>query len=177
MNNRQKTYRLFFALWPSDQVRQSIVQQLSCLSPRPSGRVVQTQNLHGTLHYVGQVTESTKDCMHAAARSVEAEAFQLDLDNFGHFPKAKIFWMGAQNLPVQLTQLHKKLGDAIGGCGFNTDTRPFSLHVTLMRKYRGPAPAQIDFSIPWRVEEFVLVESITHKEGVKYQVIEKYPLT
>lgn len=176
MNNRQKTCRLFFALWPSDEVRQSIVQQLSCLSLRPNGRVVQTQNLHGTLHYVGQVTESTKDCMHVAAQSVNTEAFQLDLDCFGHFPKAKIFWMGTQNLPVQLVQLHKKLGAAIEGCGFNADTRPFSPHVTLMRKHSGPVPAKTEFSIPWRVEEFVLVESITYKEGVKYQVLERYSL-
>lgn len=177
MNNRQKTYRLFFALWPSEQVRQSIVEQLSCMSPRLNGRVMQQQNLHATLHFVGQVTEQTKDCMHVAARSVNAEAFQLDLDCFGHFPKAKIFWMGTPNPPVQLVLLHKKLGAAIEDCGFNADTRPFSPHVTLMRKHSGPVPAKAEFSIPWRVEEFVLVESITYKEGVKYQVIEKYPLT
>lgn len=177
MNNRQKTHRLFFALWPSDQVRQSIVEQLSGLSPRLNGRVMQQQNLHVTLHFVGQVTESTKDCMHAAARSVDAEAFQLDLDKFGHFPKARIFWMGAQYLPVQLTQLHKKLGVAIEDCGFHIETRLFSPHVTLLRKCSESIPAHVNFSIPWLVEEFVLVESITYKEGVKYQVIEKYPLT
>lgn len=177
MKNRQKTSRLFFALWPLDQVRQSIVEQLSGLSPRLNGRVMQQQNLHVTIHFVGQVTESTKDCMHAAARSVAAEAFQLNMDKFGHFPKAKIFWMGAQNLPVQLTQLHKNLGVAIEGCGFNLETRPFSPHVTLLRKCSESIPAHVNFSIPWLVEEFVLVESITSERGVNYQVIEKYPLT
>ena len=55
MNKRQKTYRLFFALWPSDQVRQSIVEQLSGLSPRLNGRVMHQQNLHVTVHVVGLV--------------------------------------------------------------------------------------------------------------------------
>lgn len=176
MNNRQKTYRLFFALWPTDQVRQSIVEAFSGISPQIKGRVIQPHNLHVTLHFVGQVTESTKGCMHAAARSVEAEAFQLDLDNPGYFPKAKIFWMGAQNIPAQLTLLHKKLGAAIEGCGFNADTRPFSPHVTLMRKSVHPAMKYEDFSIPWTVDEFVLVESVQDEAGVNYRVLERYSL-
>ena len=177
MNNSIQTRRLFFALWPSDQVRQVIVKMLSSLPAQLDGRVMQQHNLHATLHYVGQVTESTKDCMHAAAQSVKAEAFQLNLDRFGLFPKAKIFWMGAQDTPDQLMQLHKNLGIAIEGCGFVVDKRAYSPHLTLLRKCRGPVPAQIEFSIPWHVEEFVLVESITYKEGVNYQVIEKYPLS
>ena len=177
MNNREKTCRLFFALWPTDQIRQSLVEQISQLPRQIKGRVIKPHNLHVTLHYVGQVTESTKDCMHTAAQSVKAETFQLDLDNFGHFPKAKILWIGSQNTPAQLTQLHKKLGVAFENCGFHSDTRAFSPHVTLMRKCSKPDTTQIEFSLPWRIEEFVLVESITYKEGVNYQVIEKYPLS
>ena len=177
MSNHIKTHRLFFALWPTDQVRQSIVELISQLPQQINGRVIQPQNLHETLHFVGQVTESTKDCMHAAAQSVNAQTFQLNLDCFGHFPKAKIFWIGSQTMPARLVHLHKKLGDAIADCGFKCETRPFSPHVTLMRKCSKPGTAQRAFSLPWRVEEFVLVESITYKEGVNYQVIEKYPLS
>jgi len=176
MNNTLETRRLFFALWPTHQVRKSIVKISSQLTRQIKGRVIQPQNLHATLHFVGQVTESTKDCMHAAAQSVNAEAFQLDLDNFGHFRKAKILWMGSQNAPDQLTKLHKTLGVAIENCVFSIDSRAFSPHITLMRKCSKPDTDQIEFSIPWRVEEFVLVESVTYKEGVSYQVIEKYPL-
>lgn len=167
---------MFFALWPTDQVRQSIVETFSGISPQIKGRVIQPHNLHVTLHFVGQVTGSTKDCMHAAARSVKAEGFQLNLDRLGLFPKAKIFWMGVQNTPDQLMQLHKKLGIALEDCGFVTDKRAYAPHLTLLRKCRGPVPENMNFSIPWRVEEFVLVESITYKEGVKYQVLERYSL-
>ena len=176
MNNRQKTCRLFFALWPLDLVRQSIVDVISSLAPQVNGRVIKPHNLHATLHFVGQVTEPTKDCMHAAAQSVKVEAFQLNLDRFGLFPKAKIFWMGVQNTPEQLFQLHKKLGTALEDCGFVTDERAFAPHLTLLRKCRGLVPEKLNFSIPWRVEEFVLVESITYQEGVKYQVLERYSL-
>ena len=174
--NNIKTHRLFFALWPTGQVRQSIIDVLSSLPPQVNGRVVQQDNLHATLHYVGQVTEPMKDCMHAAAQSVKAERFQLNLDHLGLFPKAKIFWMGTQSTPDQLMQLYKNLGLALEGCGFVVDKRAFSPHLTLLRKCRGPVPEKLDFSIPWHVEEFVLVESITYQEGVKYQVLERYSL-
>ena len=176
MNNSIKTHRLFFALWPSGQVRRSIGEMLSSLPAQTNGRAVQVHNLHVTLYYVGQVTESTKDCMHTAAQSVEAEGFQMNLDRLGLFPKAKIFWMWAENTPEKLMQLHKKLGTALEDCGFVTDERAFAPHLTLLRKCRGPVPENINFSIPWRVEEFILVESITYKEGVKYQVLERYSL-
>lgn len=176
MNTNIKTHRLFFALWPTEEVRQSIVEIFARLPRQIQGRIIRPQNLHATLHYVGQVTESTKDCMHAAAQSVKAEDFQLNLDRLGLFPKAKIFWMGVQNTPDQLMQLHKKLGTALEDCGFVTDERAYELHLTLLRKCRGPVPEKLDFSIPWHVEEFVLVESITYQEGVKYQVLERYSL-
>lgn len=71
--------------------------------------------------------------------------------------------------------LHKKLGIALEDCGFVTDARPFSVHATQMRNYRGPAPENINLSTPWRVEKWVLVESITYKEGVKYQLLKSCP--
>ncbi len=137
---------------------------------------MQQQNLHATLHYVGQAAEADKDCMHAAAKSVKAEAFQLNLDRLGRFPKAKVFWMGTQDTPDRLMQLHKKLGLALAACGYVADKRAYALHLTLLRKCRAPVPENVHFSIPWRVEEFVLVESITYQEGVKYQVLERYSL-
>ena len=177
MKNSIKTHRLFFALWPTDQVRLSILEKHSQLPKQVKGRFMQPCNLHATLHYVGQVTESIKDCMHAAAQSVSTEVFQLNLDCFGYFPKAKIFWMGCRELPVELTQLYNKLGVAIENCGYQQEKRAYAPHVTLMRKCVNPAADQIDFSIPWFIDEFVLVESITYKEGVSYQVIEKYSLS
>ena len=177
MEHQQKTYRLFFALWPSDQVRRSIGEVLSRLPSKKKGRAIQTHNLHETLHFIGQVTESTKECMHTAAQSINAEAFQLSLDHFGYFSRAKIFWMGSQNIPEQLTRLQKELGCAIAECGFNVESRTYTPHITLMRKCQQVETDQIRFSIPWRVDEFVLVESITYQEGVNYRVIESYPLS
>lgn len=177
MNNTLKTRRLFFALWPSDQVRQSIVETFSGISPQMNGRVIQPHNLHITLHFIGQVTEDIKDCMHDAALSINSKSFELDLDCFGHFRRAKIFWLGCQKPPHGASQLHNKLGLALGNCGYQSEIRAFTPHITLMRKCIKPALTSDDFSILWPVNEFVLVESIPDMHGVKYQVIEKYSLS
>lgn len=177
MNNKQVRHRLFFALWPSGKIRHSIVEVLSRLPVQMKGRVIQPHNLHETLHFVGQVSGPDRDCMNAAAQTVTCESFQLTLDHVDTFPKAKVLWMGAQKTPDQLTQLHEKLGSAIEGCGYHCEERAYTPHVTLMRKYNGQVPEQIEFSIPWHIEDFVLVESVNCKQGVSYQVIEKYPLT
>jgi len=177
MSSNIKTHRLFFALWPTVKVRQSIVKLISQLPRQINGRVIQPQNLHETLHFVGQVTESTKDCMHAAAQSVNAESFHLNLDCFGHFPKAKIFWMGVQNTPVQLTQLHEQLGMALADCGLTRERRPYMPHVTLMRKCTEPVIEYEEFSLPWYVEGFSLIESVQGVSGVEYRVVDTYPLS
>jgi 2'-5' RNA ligase len=225
MKESIKTQRLFFALWPSEPVRQSIVDTFALLTSSQRiahdlvrgqtsglatglaskitpelmpahGYIVQAQNLHITLHFVGQVTAQTRDCMHRAAQTLtptsarnitpvnRVNSFRLVLDRFGHFSKAKIFWMGAQGVPSELIKLQQQLGVALKSCGYNAETRKYQPHVTLMRKYSDPQLWNRDelteFSIPWQVDEFVLVESMpnTHSQGrgVNYQVIEKYPL-
>ncbi len=172
-----KTSRLFFALWPSDLVRKAVVQAALPLTRKFDGRIIQPHNLHITLHFVGQVSEEAKQCMHDAAGTVIGKSFLIDLDHFGHFPRAKILWMGSREIPAELRQLHDKLGEALSDCGYQCDKRPYSSHVTLMRKCRRTGVPQEKFSIPWTVDEFVLVESIQDASGVHYQVIEHYPLS
>ncbi len=172
-----KTQRLFFALWPSAPVRQAIVDMLAGLPPSIRGRNMQAHNLHITLHFLGQTTPEQRDCMHRAARSLKAAPFTFTLDRLGYFPRAKILWMGATTLPDELAQLHASLGAALTGCDYQVDSRHYQPHVTLKRKLAKMAPvADLRFSIPWPVDEFVLVESVPAEKGVDYRVIEKYPL-
>lgn len=170
-------YRLFFALWPDEKVRHSIVETFTVTSPQMRGRVIQPHNLHITLHFIGQVSGDVKQRMHAVAQTVVGESFVVGLNCFGHFPKVKIFWMGPQKPPVELTQLHNKLGDALSKCGYQCDSRPYNPHVTLMRNCIEPVIRQPEFTIPWTVDEFVLVESSQGVSGVNYRVVEQYPLS
>ena len=115
--------------------------------------------------------------MHLAAQSIEASSFELALDRFGYFPRAKIFWLGSREKPAGLTALYDQLGRAIAACGYQCEDRAYTPHITLMRKCTEPEFGDADISICWQVDEFVLVESTTTASGVQYQVIEKYALS
>jgi RNA 2',3'-cyclic 3'-phosphodiesterase len=171
-----KTRRLFFALWPPEQVRRSIIESASPLMNELDGRKIQPHNLHITLYFIGQADAELKDCLHQAALKVAARPFSLVLDCFGHFRRAKIFWMGAQDSPVELSNLHAELGEALSECGYQREKRPYKPHISLMRKTTKSVVRQQNFSIHWPVDAFVLVESIQDASAVNYQVIERYPL-
>jgi len=140
------------------------------------GRIIAPENFHITLHFIGSVTDEEKDCLHQAARRLTFQPFDLSLDNFGFFEKAKIFWMGLQTAPAELSHLHQNLAEAFLACDYPPDPRPYSPHVSLLRKAGKKPVAYQPFSISWHVDEFVLIESLSSPDGVKYKVIEKYPL-
>ena len=172
----KKSHRLFFALWPSGQVRRSIVDTAAPLISQFKGRIIQPQNLHITLRFIGQVTEETKRCMHTAAQSVSGKPFDVKLDHLGYFKRAKILWIGPKQLPDDLVHLHQSLGEALSFCGYETEERKYNPHISLMRKCARPESVPHELAISLTINEFVLVESIQTESGVNYQVIERYPL-
>ena len=173
---KDKKRRLFFALWPSAKVRQSIAETAAPLLHGMDAGIIAPEDFHITLHFIGSVTDEEKDCLHQAARKVTFQPFGLSLDCFGFFDKARVFWMGMQAAPAELSRLHENLGEALSACDYQPDSRPYSPHVSLLRKARNSDINYQAFSINWHVDEFVLVESVSGPEGVNYKVIEKYPL-
>jgi len=139
-------------------------------------RIIAPENYHITLHFIGSVTDEDKDCLHQAARKITFQPFDLSLDDFGFFDKVKVFWMGMQTAPVELSCLHKNLGEVLSACDYQPDTRPYMPHVSLLRKAEKVPIEYQPFSINWHVDEFFLVESVSSPDGVNYKVIEKYHL-
>ena len=170
--------RLFFALWPDDQVRQ---QMVAAFRQAPqfalAGRKMQPANLHMTLHFIGNVDTEKRDCLHQAAQTVRAKPCQLQLDRFGHFYQARVFWLGCQHIPEELQALYRDLGEALSACDYQLEHRPYAPHITLMRKLLKPGGMMAPQPITWSVEEFVLVESVPVPQGVEYRVIQHYPLS
>ena len=114
--------------------------------------------------------------MHASATTIRADRFVCNLDCYGYFPRAKIFWMGCKETPNELIQLHRKLGTALENCAYRAEDRSFTPHLTLMRKCEQAELIQAEFSIKWPVDKFALLESHSGRHGVNYRLIETYPL-
>ena len=182
-----KKRRLFFALWPEMEVRQAIARQTAPYLKKNNGRVIPAANLHITLHFIGSVDDEMAGCLHTAASAVKAEPFQLELDTFGYFSRARIAWLGVTQTPQAVLHLKQALGEQLTDCGYRPESRKFSPHVTLMRNCRRPVSAlRGEVSIPWTVNRFVLLESVQQaigesqgagRQGVSYRVIEQYPLS
>lgn len=170
-----KDIRLFFALWPDEDVRKGISRCLKLL-PAHGGRIVPQYNWHMTLHFIGNTTCSEKDCLHKQAKKLNAKPFDLRIDRFGYFKKPKVIWLGCQGPPGALIDLQKNLGGLISECEYQPETRPYTPHITVARKVsEKPETTSID-SIDWHANRFVLIESVAEQNGVRYRVLEEYRL-
>lgn len=174
--DRQPTKRLFFALWPGQRPRNAIYKVARALKKQTSGRLVNIENLHLTLAFVGNVTEQQQQCMEKVASQVRVPRFNLELSRLGFWPRPKVAWLAPAKVPPGLQQLASILNKNLAECGYEPDERPYQAHITLLRKAHQHPQDTETLQIPWSVDRFALVESITHPEGVEYQVIAEWPL-
>ncbi|QKT04730.1 RNA 2',3'-cyclic phosphodiesterase [Ectothiorhodospiraceae bacterium 2226] len=181
-SNGTDVQRLFFALWPDEAVRAALwhaAQGAAASTGR--GRPTARENLHLTLAFVGSVAPATAACLRAGAARIRGEPFDLRLDTYGQFPRAGVMWLGSAEPPAALLSLAEALGGVLQACELDPPRASFHPHVTLWRRIAlrrrvravPPAPAA---PIVWPVREFVLVASKTHPEGVRYEVLERWPL-
>lgn len=172
-----KDVRLFFALWPDDEVRFRIVENLKLFDLEENkGRIISSSNLHMTLHFIGNTSFAEMSCLTQQARLTRAESFDLTLDYSGYFRKPRVLWFGCRYVPQALYDLQRKLGRHLEVCDYTPEARTYSPHVSVARKFF-PAPVAIPLApVLWRVDRFVLVKSISKPAGVHYEVLESYAL-
>jgi len=174
--------RVFFALWPDDLVRHAVsdVYKTSIyadsLEQVRGGLIYNSQNLHLTLHFLGNLSPPELDCALRQAAKVNVEKFELLLDSFGCFEKPKVLWLGPNKIPHQLTELYAKMADALSVCHVRLESRPYQPHVTLMRKFKGFKETKVPHKVLWRVNQFALVESVSTDNGVEYRPLKFYSL-
>ena len=174
---RTNSRRIFFALWPDQKVRTEIyrVFRQSSQFTYP-GRHLAINNLHLTLHFLGNVSEQKFECVSDVAKKVKQGKFQLRLDHFGSFNKAGVFWDGLSVVPDSLSKLHLQLGHLLTKCDYYPEARSFRPHVTLMRKYKPREVLIPHEAVEWTVDQFALVESISVEGGVEYRPLKFYGL-
>jgi 2'-5' RNA ligase len=167
------TRRLFFALWPDPAVRAGIEDRRQQL-PAPSKRAVPTHNLHATLVFLGnQPIERIRSIEMAGDRAGrDSTAFDLVLDRFGWFSRARAVWLGAEAIPGGRA-LVSKLHQALSGIDIETDARPWTPHVTLFRNVRRQPALPQPEPLAWRTTSFALIESIPNRP---YQVLRTWSL-
>ncbi|MCA1319937.1 RNA 2',3'-cyclic phosphodiesterase [Bacillus tianshenii] len=148
-------------------------------------RWVHPEDLHITLAFLGAGNEEKlaeiKDSMTAIAQDASGFSLKMSgLGTFGNPQSPRIFWHGIVE-SAELNLLRDRVYEACEKIGFDLDRRSFHPHITLARKWQGPAFQQYSAlsdqarTDTFKVKEFVLYQTHLHKLP-KYEKIGIFPL-
>ena len=170
--------RVFFALWPDADARERLAALSRKLAERTKGRPPPAANLHVTLAFVGEVPSARIGALCAIGASVAASAapFVLTLDRTGTFGGTGITWAGASALPPPLAELVRDLSDALAAQDFAVEQRPFSAHVTLVRRCKASEVGSVAAPIVWTVTRLALDASEPGSGPPRYRDLATWPL-
>jgi 2'-5' RNA ligase len=173
------TKRLFLALWPDPGTRGQLAAIQTQLARNPSlrhAKPVSTQNIHLTLHFLGDVAEADIAQLESCLAQVHAEPFSMVIDRWGYFPKAGVCWIGADKTPAAMTSLLEQTTVCVVDVVENYRQPRFTPHVTLFRKARHPLEIKQIAVCEWSIDRFALVSSRTYPEGVEYTVLREWQM-
>lgn len=183
--------RIFIAVELDAALRESVAALRSRVnSAAASLRWLPPANLHLTLKFLGQITETRTATVVAAAREVarRARPFSITLAGMGAFPSSRrprVVWVGVVEGSDRLVALAGDLDTALRRMRFPKEARPFQPHLTVARaKDAGPAP---DLSDTLRdlgevrvgtqtVDRLFVMQSMLNPAGAIYHPVEEVGL-
>jgi 2'-5' RNA ligase len=125
--------RLFVAIDLPDSTR----ELLAALDPHiPGVRWIQTDQMHLTLGFFGDVQEDVELRLREKLSAVEFGAFFLPMNSIGVFSSKdapKIIWIGVGKGHPHLFQIHKRVQEAALAVGIEPELRPWHPHITIAR--------------------------------------------
>lgn len=164
--------RLFIALTPPPDVRKQLAAARDVIHLRVSGKPVADSKLHLTLAFLGQ-TPRTR--LEELTQLIDRSGFlplDLQLNQYGCFTQAQVVWLGLPARHIALDGLAQRLGHGLRTAGFNFEDRPFSPHVTLLRKATCP-PERLPQPVIWHANQLSLYESVSTPDGVEYRALQR----
>lgn len=173
---RADVLRLFFALWPSDELRDKMERTLADICVRAGGRRVATRNLHVTLAFIGATRAEAVASVLQAGAQTHGEPFELTLDRVESWRGSRLLTLTSESAPAPLAALVDDLRAKVLQAGFKLKHEEFRPHVTLVRDMPRAFPTTAVEPIVWRVRDFVLVQSRPGPGGSEYAVMERWPL-
>lgn len=177
--------RVFFALWPPNAVAFQLAAIANAAAAEFGGKPTRRETIHLTLAFLGDVPESALPRLVELGRSVQARAFDLEIDRLDFWAQNRLLWAGCSAPASGLNMLAGELQSVLAKGGFGAgdasqiSRRAFVPHVSLVRKIGGvPEVAKLSGfgHIVWPGGRFVLVRSRLSAVGPDYQQIAEFPL-
>jgi len=119
-----------------DQLDQ-IITQLKQSCPSGSVRWVQSQNIHLTLKFLGDISPTNLDLLTdlLEAESAKHSSFEFSIGKLGAFPnlqRPRVIWVGVEPAETLLNLQHR-IDVETQRLGYASEARGFSPHLTLGR--------------------------------------------
>lgn len=160
-----ETIRTFMAF---DINEQSVLQKFSDIKKSLLGtgadlKPVETQNIHITMRFLGDVNSTMVNPIHEAMKKVSYSAFDCEIRGLGAFPSirhANVVWAGITRGANELRNVFSQLEANLTQLKFRPDPKGFSPHLTLARVKSGRNKAELaDFLQKTSDYEFGIVRA------------------
>src|SRR5699024_454536 len=144
-------------------------------------------DLHITLKFLGDVDdEKIKELHQKLTELTLLKSFYTTVESIGTFgskERPRVVWAGV-HLTKSLSFLQKKVEESAAEIGFLNDSRTYSPHITLAKKWNGPANEEMLTNILQEIKEEVfslfinevVLYEIHPKRNPKYKVLYNYRL-
>ena len=168
--------RLFFAIWPKDDIRLALAAQRLEVARLTGGRPILPVTLHLTMVFAGNVPQTRLLEMKMVASRLRAAPFRYTVNTAGCFATPRIAWLASDQPPQALFELQQALHDGVHAADFDVDSRTFRPHITVARHITAAIETHPISPCHWDVDEFSLVQTVQDGNGVQYEVIDQWPL-
>ncbi|MDH3347077.1 MAG: RNA 2',3'-cyclic phosphodiesterase [Desulfobulbaceae bacterium] len=171
----------------SCQIPSNVRERLALMSCGLAGaRWVESEQLHLTLRFIGDVDKQQQVNIEDALAEIEAVPFSMQLEGIGFFPlrgRPRVLWVGVAENP-HLLQLQKRIESAVVRSGCVAEGRKFHPHLTLARLKDSPKnwigrfleQNALYVSEKFMVDQFQLYSSILGRSGAKHFVERSFSL-
>jgi len=182
--------RLFVSV-DLDGLAEGVADAQARLPDTGSLRLVDPDDAHVTLKFLGEVDPARLDAVEAALTTAVTDAsvdpFEMLVGGFGVFPSLdyiSVVWAGVREGGPELARLHGAVERESTAIGFDPADHEFTPHVTLARMddARGKSAVQrvvreVDPTVGrMGVSEVRLTESTLTDDGPEYRTLSRFPL-
>ncbi len=125
--------------------RLAAVQRL-LVQTRADVKLVEPQNIHITVRFLGNLTPAMVEKIFDAMKQVQFAPFNVQMKGLGAFPDLRyprVVWAGITDGADQLKTVFSQLEPRLRGLGFSPDHKGFSPHLTIARVRSGRNKAQL----------------------------------
>jgi 2'-5' RNA ligase len=123
--------RVFIAIETSAELREKMAELQRQLAT-DGVKLVEKENLHLTLHFLGEIDEHMKERVVQAMNKINCKKFEMSCSGVGAFPSRnymRVIWVAAE--APELRKIYEQLGGELSKLGFKKED--FSPHITLAR--------------------------------------------